>query len=257
MLPDLQTALQKTLQTDTWLLANKFLVTERDDLWCCEGKLYVPEMMHKEILRRCHDDKISGYFGFVKTLHLTRRQFWWPTLCKDIKDYVASCSTCAMAKQKGGKPQGLLQSVANPSKPWKQITMDFIVDLPESKKKTAIWVVVDLFSKQAHFVPCAKIPTAQQLAQLFLQHVYRLHGCPECVISDRGMQFSSKFWKSFLALLGTKQTLSSLSHPQTDGATEQLNSTLEQFLHCYINYQQDDWVDLLPFAEVAYNNSIH
>lgn len=99
----------------------------------------------------------------------------------------------------------MLQPVTDPCSPWKQLAMDFIVDLPESSGKTAIWVVIDLFSKQAHFVPCAKIPTAPQLTKMFLQQVYQLHGCPEHVVLDCGIQFTSKLWRSFLKLLGSKQ----------------------------------------------------
>lgn len=120
-----------------------------------------------------------------------------------------------------------------------------------------IWVVVDLFSKRAHFIPCTSIPTAKKLAKLFLQHVYRLHGAPKRIISDRGPQFTSKFWKQFTTLIGSTQALSSSFHPQTDGSTEILNSLLEQYLRCFTNHQQDNWSELLPFAEVAYNNTIH
>ena len=108
--------------------------------------------------------------------------------------------------------------------------MDFVVDLPESQHKTVIWTVKDLLSKQAHFIPCSSIPMAQQLSKLFLHHIYHLHGTPSHIILDCGSQFVSKFWKSFLKLISTEQGLSSSSHPQTDGATEIAQNTLEQFL---------------------------
>uniref|UniRef100_A0A670ZKL6 Gypsy retrotransposon integrase-like protein 1 n=1 Tax=Pseudonaja textilis TaxID=8673 RepID=A0A670ZKL6_PSETE len=190
-------------------------------------------------------------------LHLVIQQFWWPSLKKDIETYVASCPVCASAKRPPGKLPGLLQDVARPTAPWREISMDFIVDLPESTGQTVIWVVTDLFSKQAHFIPCSKIPSAKLLARLFIIHVYRLHGVPERVVSDRGVQFTSNFWREFLKLIGSTQGLSSAHHPQTNGACERTNGVLEQYLRCYINYQQDNWVDLLPFAEVAYNNSVH
>uniref|UniRef100_A0A670Z7K1 Integrase catalytic domain-containing protein n=1 Tax=Pseudonaja textilis TaxID=8673 RepID=A0A670Z7K1_PSETE len=184
-------------------------------------------------------------------------QFWWLSLKKDIESYVASCLTSVAARRRQGKYPGLLQTVADPSAPWKEISMDFIVELPESAGNTVIWVVTDLFSKQVLFIPCQKIPTTKALAKMFLIHIYRLHGAPQWIISDRGVQFTSKFWRAFLNLLGSTQGLSSGNHPQMDGLTERVNSVLEQYLRCFISHQQDNWTDLLPFAEVEYNNSVH
>ena len=97
--------------------------------------------------------------------------------------------------------------------------MDFITDLPASHGKTVIWVVVDVFSKQAHFIPCSTILTASKLATLFLQHVYKLHGLPKRILSDRGSQFVSKFWRALLQGLGVEQALTSGYHPESNGQT--------------------------------------
>lgn len=138
------------------------------------------------------------------------------------------------------KPLGRLQPFTIPTAPWKEISMDWTT-----------WELGKyLFSKQVHFVACPKIPSVQTLTKLFVQHIYCLHGVPERIISDQGVQFTSRFWQEFLKLLGTTQGLRSLHHPQT-------NSAREQYFRCYVNYQQDDWIEFLPFAEVAYNNSIH
>jgi len=109
----------------------------------------------------------------------------------------------------------------------------------------------------AHFIPCSKDVSADQTASLFLKHVVRLHGLPDDIVSDRGPQFVSKFWSRLFELLGTKINLSSAFHPQSDGQTERVNQVLEQYLRCFVNYQQDDWVDLLPLAEFTYNNTVH
>jgi hypothetical protein len=140
--------------------------------------------------------------------------------------------------------------------------MDFIVKLPHSKGSNgilydSIWVVVDCLSKKARFVPISESITAEQTCDLFIQHIFREHGAPKAIISDRGPQFAAKFWKEFHRLLGIEARLSTAFHPQTDGQTERVNQTLEQYLRCFIDFQQDNWVSLLPLAEFSYNNSFH
>ena len=135
--------------------------------------------------------------------------------------------------------------------------MDFITDLPLSNGSDSVLVVVDRLSKMAHFIPCTKDITSEQTALLVFQNVIRLHGLPDNIISDRGPQFASRFWSRIFGLLGTDINLSSAFHPQTDGQSERVNQVLEQYLRCTINYQQDNWTDLLPTAEFAYNNATH
>ncbi|KAM3821026.1 LOW QUALITY PROTEIN: diacylglycerol kinase beta [Vipera latastei] len=110
---------------------------------------------------------------------------------------------------------------------------------------------------EAHFVPCKGLPSARRLAWLFVQHIYRLHGVPRRIISDRGVQFTAQFWKDFVRYIGATQGLSSAYHPSTNGAAERANAAVERYLWCYVSYQQSDWVNLLAFAEVAYNNAVH
>lgn len=160
------------------------------------------------MLRRCHDVKPAGHFGFLKILHLTRHQFWWPQMCIEIESYVKSCLVCALTKPQPGKPLDPLQSIAEPGRPWDEIAMNFIVDLPDSNGNTVIWTVIDLFSKQAHFIPCGGLPLTRQLAKLFIQHIYCLHGVPHQIISDTGVQFTTRFWWNFVYLIGSSQVLS-------------------------------------------------
>jgi mannose-6-phosphate isomerase class I len=133
--------------------------------------------------------------------------------------------------------------------------MDFIVDLPKSKSFDSVFVGVDRLTKMAHFVPCNKTITGKETARLFLENVYKYHGLLDDIIFDRGTQFTSKFWQSLFKILQVKTNLSSAYHPQTDRQTERVNQVLEQYLWCFINCHQDNWVDLLPVAEFAYNNT--
>jgi len=132
--------------------------------------------------------------------------------------------------------------------------MDFVTSLPRSKDHNALWVVVDWLTKQWHLVPCSTTVDARDLADLFLQHVFLVHGLPQTIISDRGPQFASAFWHCLCARLGIKPQLSTAFHPQTDGQTKRMNAVMEQYLRSYMNYLQDDWADWLPIAEFASNN---
>ncbi|KAK9395591.1 hypothetical protein NXF25_018952 [Crotalus adamanteus] len=254
---DLEHELRAALPHDPWFQEHQSLLTQQGGLAWYGTKLYVPHVLRKGILKRCHDSKRAGHFGFLKTLHFARRQFWWPQMRSDLEKYVKSCPTCATSKHNPGKPLGLMQSVTDPEYPWQDIAMDFIVDLPDSKGYTVIWTVIDLFSKQAHFIPCKGLPSAQRLAYMLLTHVYRIHGTPHRIISDHGVQFSVQFWRNFVSLLGSSQGLSSAYHPSTNGAVERANAAVERYLRSYVSYQQTDWVDLVVFAEVAYNNAVH
>ena len=136
--------------------------------------------------------------------------------------------------------------------------MDFIVGLPQSDGFTQIWVVVDRLTKMANFVPLrtgAKSP-AKDLAIAFAREVWRLHGLPADIVSDRGSVFISNFWKELMEHLGVELNLSTAFHPQTDGQTERVNQVLEGYIRHYTSFQQDDWADMLPLAEYAYNTTM-
>ncbi|XP_073418347.1 uncharacterized protein [Dendrobates tinctorius] len=198
---------------------------------------------------------VAGHRGVQKTQEFLTRFFWWPTCMKDVKDYVTSCVICARCKVPRMAPTGLLQPLPVPSRPWGSISMDFIVDLPPSSGSTTILVVVDRLTKAAHFIPCTGLPSAAETVDLVVRNVFRLHGVPDQIISDRGDQFTSRFWKGFCSALQINVCLSSAYHPQTNGQTERTNQTLEQYLRCYVSHLQDDWVKLIPLAEFSYNNT--
>lgn len=208
-------------------------------------------------LKMCHDDPLAGHFGVRKTYDLLKRDYWWPEMHTACQAYVQACPVCARSKTCRAKPSGLLQPLAIPDRPWCRISMDFIVELPPSEGQTAILVVVDRFTKMAHFLPLRGVPSAEETAKVFVQHIVRLHGVPEEIVSDRGVQFTSRFWKALCGSLGIHHVMSSAYHPQTNGQTERTNQTLEQYLRCYTSASQSDWASLIPAAEFAYNNSVH
>jgi len=132
--------------------------------------------------------------------------------------------------------------------------MYFVTELPEDSEFNAILMVVDRLTKMRHLVPCRDICTARDMATLYLTHIFQYYGLPLSIVSDRVAQFVSKFWKAFCELLGIETHLSSAYHPQTDSQSEAMNALMEQYLRAYVNYQQENWVLLLPTSEFAANN---
>src|SRR6266550_3718977 len=175
----------------------------------------------------------------------------------EVKDYVRSCDVCQRDKASRRRKYGLLQPLEVPRRPWRSIAMDFIVGLPESNGYTQIWVVVDRLTKMAHFIPMIikDKSQAKDLAMTFAREVWRLHGLPADIVSDRGSVFISGFWRELMEHLGVELKMSTAFHPQTDGQTERINQVLETYLRHYTNFQQDDWADLLPLADHAYNTA--
>ena len=172
-----------------------------------------------------------------------------------VKSYVATCDSCSRDKPSRHLQHGELAPLLAPSGPWKSISCDFVTDLPLSNGYNSLLVFIDRFTKMCHLVPCLKTTDATEFAHLFLDNVIRLHGIPDSIVSDRGSIFTSHFWKSRTSMMDLKRRLSTAFHPQTDGQTERMNQTVEQYLRIYCNYQQDNWTNLLSLAEFAYNNA--
>ena len=230
-----------------------FTVTDGDEERIC---LPLGEIRN-QVLFDYHDAKVAGHMGFIRTYEVIHRYFYWPRMAKDIKNYVKRCSKCQQAKASNQRPQGLLQPLQIPSRKWQKISMDFIVHLPVTKRGfDSIWVVVDYLSKRAHFIPTRTNVNAKEVAKLFIENIFKLHGVPDVIVSDRDSKFISTFWKSFHSIMGTKLALSTANHAQTDGQTERINRTLEQILRLYVNSSHDDWDSILPFAEFSYNDSV-
>jgi hypothetical protein len=195
--------------------------------------------------------------GQDKTIELIRRNFWWPKMEGRIIDFVRSCTECQRNKTTRHQPYGLLHPLELPYAPWQSLAMDFITDLPESESCDQLWVVIDRFTKMAHFIPLPKDgKKATDLAITFAREVWKHHGLPSDIVSDRDSRFTSEVWKEFLRLSGIRPRMSTAFHPQTDGQTERLNQTIEAYLRSFVGHEQNDWVSLLPMAEFAYNNSV-
>ena len=231
----------------------------REDILITRGLIYVPdyEDIKVRILQQAHDSKEVGHPGQAKTLEIVRRNFYWPGMRTFINAYINTCDLCQRNKSAHHSRYGLLQSLPVPIGPWRSLSMDHITDLPRSAGYNAVLVVADRLTKQAHFIKAKTTDDSRILARQYLDNVFRLHGLPTDIVSDRGTTFTSTWWREFLSMLNVKPNLSTAFHPQTDGQTERIHQTLELHLRTYCDYLQDDWSELLPLAEFAYNSAHH
>ena len=174
-----------------------------------------------------------------------------------MKLWVRECDICQRQKLDLSASPGLLQPLPIPQRVWRDISMDFIEGLPSSQGKSAVFVVVDRMSKYAHFIALKHPFTASQVAQAFMENVYKLHGLPETIVSDRDRIFLSQFWQSLFKMLKIKLQMSTAYHPQTDGQTEVVNGCLECFLRCMTGERPKEWTQWLALAEYWYNTNFH
>lgn len=253
--------------SDPWFQGDKGAERQRDmliprnGLWFLKSNpsaLVVPNVpeLKAEILREAHDSRYSGHLGMARTRKALERFFWWPSMRVDVIDWVKTCASCQRSKSLNKSPAGLLQPIQKPELPWREIGTDLITGLPKTNKgNDAIIVFVDTFTKMVHFVPTIEKCTSVMYAGHFVNHVFRLHGCPTKIFSDRDPRFLSKFWIEVCNLIGATQAMSTAFHPQTDGQSERMNRVLEDMLRHFVSPTQENWEELLPVAEFAINNA--
>jgi len=241
----------KMLRNEEW--------REVDSVMYKEGKVYVPkdDKLRVEIIRLHHNTPVGGHGGQWKMVELVTQNFWWPGIAKEVKQYVEGCDTCQCNKNYTEQPAGKLMPNLIPEKLWMYISADFITKLPLVQGYNSILVVVDWLTKMVHFIPTTEKTLAKGLARLFRDNIWKLHGLPESIISDRGPQFAAGLMRELNRMLGIKSKLSMAFHPQIDGQTERVNQELEQYLRMFIDHRQEQWPDWLGTAEFAYNNKVH
>lgn len=221
-------------------------------------KLYIPDSdeLKASLLQEAHDNLSSGHPGRTKTYEILQRHFYWPGMLKYTEQWVKNCQTCKRITPSREGHQGVLKPLPIPGKAWQHLSMDFITHLPDSKGYDAILVVVCRLTKFRHIIPCKGTCNAEELARLFRDNIWKLYGLPDSIVSDRGTQFVSAFWKHLCQILNTRAQMSTAWHPESDGQTERMNAILEQYLRAYVSYLQDDWVDWLSSAEFAGNSQV-
>ena len=210
--------------------------------------------LREAIIRDIHS---NGHFGMGKTAELVTRNYWWPGIVSDVRDYVRGCPECQQNKNLTHKMHGRIKPIKLPSRRWDNVSMDFITDLPKTKRGfNAILVVVDMFSKRAHFIPTTTTLKAKGCAELFVKEVYKHHGMPKKIVSDRDKLFTSNFWQTVFRSLGTQLAMTAAYNPQADGLTERTNRTLEEMLRSYSSNIKQTWDQYLAIAEFVYNDTV-
>jgi len=207
-----------------------------------EERIYVPnnKKIKEEILKENHDSADMGHPGQHRMLELIKRTYWWPELKKDIKKYIQGCFKCQQNKVQHQRKAEELHPLEIPKGPWQEISIDIIGPLPKSNGMDAIVVIMDQFIKMIRLKTTTTNISLEGIAKIYRDEIWKLHGVPRKIFSDKRLQFASKFMKEFTKVLGTKRQLSMAYHPQTDGQTERINQEIGTFLWHYINYQQDN-----------------
>ena len=175
---------------------------------------------------------------------------------RHVGDFVRRCLTCQQVKAEHQKPTGLLQPLEVAEWKWEHVKMDFVTHLARTQQKhDAVWVIVDRLTKLAHFLAVRMTFDLERFFRLYIREIVRLHGVPVSIVSDRDSRFTAHFWKSFQKAMGTRLTMSTTFHPQTDGQSERTIQVLEDMLRACVLDHKVCWEEQLPLVEFAYKNS--
>ena len=213
--------------------------------------------LQQKLIKLFHEGSLGGHSGMMATMKRLSTVFTWKGMQSQVRDFIRRCDVCQRFKYETVATPGLLQPLPIPVSAWSQISMDFIDGLPVSKGKDVVMVVVDRLTKYAHFMDLKHPYTAAMVAQTFIDHVFKLHGLPHTIVSDRDPVFTSKFWRELFKIQGVDLHLSLAYHPQTNGQTEVVNRCLETYLRCVSHDQPRTWSKWLSLAEWWYNTTYH
>ena len=183
-----------------------------------QGLPYIPEIIRTELINRHHNNPLAGHFGIEKTRELIAQKYYWPTLRRDVEDYVKGCDVCLASKAVRHKPYGDLQSLPIPTHRWKDLSMDFVTGLPiltdwKGDSYDLILVIVNWLIKMIHYELVKVTIDASGLINVIIDIVMRNHSLPDSIVTDRRSLFTSKFWSLLCYFLGIKQRLSTAFHP--------------------------------------------
>lgn len=197
-----------------------------------KNKIYIGTngQLKQQLIQNFHKSAFGGHSGERATLKRLKLLFHWPNMQQQVKTFVQECPVSQKNKSENIPYRGLLSPLPIPKQAWTHVSMDFIEALPKAQGKDVILVVVDRFTKYAHFIPLSHPYKAQDVVTLYLDHVFKLHGLPHVIVTDRDPIFTSTIWQALFKNLAVHLHLSSAYHPQIDGQTERVNQCLENYL---------------------------
>ncbi|UYV76768.1 K02A2.6-like [Cordylochernes scorpioides] len=203
-----------------------------------EWLLAVPKKRSKEIMSEYHNHMLNGHLGVARTTYRLKNKYYWPSMLKDVSEFVKTCHLCQSRKGSNQLPSGLLQPIPPANYPFERIGIDFVGPLPSTKRRRK-WIIVltDYYTKYAE-TKAVPETTVKEVSTFLIEHIFLRHGAPRFLISDRGSQFTSNLMK------------------ETNGLTERLNRTLINMISMYVNTDQKNWDEILPFITHAYNTTI-
>ena len=213
-----------------------------------------------ELISRHHNNPLVGHFGIEKTSKLLAWKYYWLTLCHDVEAYVKDYDICLAYKAVCDKLYSDLQLLSVPTHQWKHLLMDFVTGLLVSidwkeNNYNSILVSVNWVTKMVYYKLVKITLNAPRLAEVIINILVRHYGLLDSIIINRSSLFISKFWSLPCYCSGIKRRLSTAFYPQTDGQTQRQNSTIEEYLPAFVNFEQNNWARLLLMAKFAYNNT--
>jgi hypothetical protein len=233
------------------------LITDEKGIKRFKGLIFVPKNMEEEVIRSHHDGITEGHPGIARVLEKIQRSFYFPGMYRKTRKYVIACDSCNRNKFTHHKPMGKLISEDNKAKkPWEYITADF-VEMPSTKHYlsknplNALLVVVDVFSKFTILIPTRKEATTEEVYHLLWERVFAVFGIPMRMLSDRDKIFKTVTWAEKMKTIGSRQVLSTAHHQQTDGQSERKIQELQAYYRHYLDYDQENWIELAPIAQYS------
>ncbi|UYV78601.1 hypothetical protein LAZ67_16002112, partial [Cordylochernes scorpioides] len=218
--------------------------------------LVVPKKRRKEIMSEFHNHMLNGHLGVARTTYRLKNKYHWPSMLKDVSEFVKTCHLCQSRKGSNQSPSGLLQPIPPANYPFERIGIDFVGPLPSTKRRRK-WIIVltDYYTKYAETKAVSEA-TVKEVSTFLIEQIFLHHGAPRFLISDRGSQFTSNLMKEVMKMCKVKHCFTTSYHPQTNGLTERLNRTLINMISMYVNTDQKNWDEILPFVTHAYNTTI-
>jgi Integrase zinc binding domain len=224
-----------------------------EDIVCIPSTKSQDMTLRMRIVDQVH--QVVGHFGPQQTIDYIRWWYWWPSVYLDVEKFCKSCEICTQVKGNYQVLAGKTHPLPIPTRPWESVGMDFGL-FPEVENYNYVWVVICRMSFMVHLILVNTRMTASQLSVNYMHEVVCLHGLPSSIVFNQDPKFTSKWWHKLHRIMGTKLLMSTLFHPQMDGATEWANRSVGQMFRAMVNPDQKDWVQKSPLIKFVINSSI-